>query len=215
MRDNGAKAVAGGEFFRVSYMPDYSELFHVQKAARRYHYTSHQRRIWTLFFLVFAAAIAALGFCGNAIAKFVLAYAPREIATVFPVVLMVLIGLLFYWLICIKLNFKLSAKWLSERKAPLELTVSSDGDGLRLITAEAETFVRWHALERLFLTDKAVCFLYGAMTLYLPLRAFKSGAEAADFVNNALAHLSPQARQLSESDPSLAKQLSRIAASAA
>lgn len=211
MQGDGSKP-AEGEFFRARYMPEYGELFQVQKAARRYHFTSPQRSIWMLFFLAFVGAIAALVFWGNEIADLASAYATPEVATAIPIVLMLLAGLLFYWLICVKANYWLSAKWLKERKAPLELTVSTDASGLRLVTAETETFVRWHALERLFVTDTAICFLYGATTLYLPLRAFANVTQAVDFVRSALGHLSPEARKLSESDPRLGRELSRLAA---
>ena len=195
-----------GEIFRATYLPDYADLFQIQKIARRQHFTSGQRLIWKLFYLVYFLTIAVLAFWGTDMAHALAPQIGSDLAEAAPIVLMIVIGLLFYWLICIKLNHKLSAKWLKERKPPLPLTFFADDEGIKLQTEESQSFVKWRALERLFVTRDAVCFLYGASTIYVPKRAFANLDEVETFLQAAWRHLSPEAQKQSVA-PSLTQHI--------
>lgn len=196
-----------GDLFRSAFVPDYGEMLQVQKSARRYHFTAGQRYVWLLLYAAYMLVIAVAAFYSEQIANAALPFAGETLSGWVPLALIIAFAVVFYWLIGVKLSRYLSSKWLTARKAPAEMTVSADASGLTWKNNEMSSWIAWPAIERMFLTDAAVCFIYGANTLYIPRRLFRDQPECKSFVARALEHLNPQAKAASEQDAFVRKEL--------
>lgn len=190
--------------FETSFTPDYAELFAVAKASRRYHYTVAQRNIWWVPMIVFGALVFA--FLTYAVEPIVAALEPlvgELLAGWAPVLLVAAMWALFIWLVGYRLGPAASARYIAKRKPPVPLRFSAGPDGMRWESEESRTWLNWAAIERVYVTKEAVCFLVGGFTHYVPRRAFASPLETKTFVETALAALTPEARSISEKDRSV------------
>ncbi len=187
-------------FFAVGYTPDYNEMFAVQRASRRYHFTSGQRSSLWLLFLPYAALIAGTVYFDTAISAALRPYVGRTVAHWVPLGLFVVSLAIYVWLLYSRIMPRTSARWLEARKPLLPTDFRADDSGLHWQSSEYRSWIKWTAIERVFVTPGAVCFLYGGASLYLPRRLFKDEAQIKIFVERVLASLSPAARELSVSD---------------
>src|SRR5262245_19914461 len=117
-------AMSDTSYFSTTYTPDYRELFAVQLAARRYHFTAGQRYIaWLVFFrYLVAVLVIVLGheLIANALAPIV----GRSVATWSPLGIIIVVAILAVWLICYRVMPALSARWLAQRKPLKPVTVT-------------------------------------------------------------------------------------------
>lgn len=190
-------------FFRSDYTPDYGEMLAVSKAARRYHYSSMQRYSCWLPVLVYLVVLLNLALWGDDVLKDAVTPVAGPVAATWASLGIIVVLAVTLWLFYARMVPVLSARWITQRK-PLPLTsFSAEPEMLRWESEESRSSVKWSAIERLFVTPAAVCLLYGGMTLYVPRRLFGDQVAAAEFVRRALGCLSPPARALSETDPSV------------
>lgn len=187
-------------FLKITYTPDYTEMFAVGRASRRYHFTSYQRYVWWLAVAVYFALALGVAFWGDPVENAVAPLIGRRAAMFAPVAVIALLGIVFV-VGLYRTSAAMSAKWLARRKPLTPTTFVADAQSLAWENDEMSSRVRWHAIERLFVTPAAVCFIYGGQTLYLPRRLFAAPADLQAFVTSALAGMSPDARSISEADP--------------
>jgi hypothetical protein len=188
-------------YFSTTYTPDYRELFAVQLAARRYHFTAAQRYIAWLVFVPYLAIVAVIVFGHEFIANALAPIVGRSVATWSPLGIIILVAILALWLICYRVMPALSARWLAQRKPLKPVTFTAGPDHLKWESEETSSSVKWSAIERLFLTGEAVCLLYGGVTLFLPRRLFSDAAALKAFLDQTMPHLPEAARAISEADP--------------
>lgn len=188
-------------YFETTFTPDYGEMFAVSVASRRYQFTAGQRHVWWVPMLLYFSAIYAILFWGDLIGDALYPVTGAFIAAWSPLGLVIGLGILCIWLVCYKLNLALSARWIAQRKPPQPTRFSTDHDALRWESEDSGMWVKWSAIERLFVTPCAVCFLHGGVTLYIPRRVFSDPAAQTAFLDRALPRLSESARAISEADP--------------
>jgi hypothetical protein len=195
--DEGERIVADASAFRLTYTPDYTAAFAVRRRAHRYFFTVTQQivgallssvMIWSGFFV--GMAVSAMNVSGSRAAGFV------SLLVVGYFVSWLLVG---GWVLPV-----LQARWLAQRKALVPLTFEASADGMHWQSQDDGLWLKWEAIERLFVTRTAVCFLLGGATPFIPRSAFADAAALKDFVELALSRLSEPARRASLSDRSVA-----------
>ena len=92
---------------------------------------------------------------------------------------------------------------MTGRKAPRPLQFTAGGDELRWQSDESGHWLKWVAVERMFVTPVAVCFLTGSMTMFVPTTAFESEEAFKAFLKAALARLPEPVRELSLANKSV------------
>ncbi len=188
--------------FEITYTPDYGEMFAVQRVSRRVQYSWLQRSICWLPLAIIAGLIAPFILWGHDIARWFEPLVGSAWAKgVLDVALFIVLAA--FVISIVPLTYRLSARWLTQKRAPTPLTFTVDGEQLRWEGADSGLWVSWSAIQRLFLTRVAVCFLSGVTTYYLPRRVFSDDQQLRDFVDGALARLPDEARRVSEADPSV------------
>jgi hypothetical protein len=159
--------------FRLNYTPNYADTFAVQRQALRYHYSVMQRYVWWL------VPIAQLAL---AVAIAAILVSGESIESMLGPALLIFI--------VISVGLWSAVRWM----APSLMRWKSE---------EVGRWVRWEAIERMFVTSTAVCFLVGDSTFYVPQSAFADPAALKDFVEIALLRLSEPARRASLADRSI------------
>lgn len=187
-------------FMKTTYTPDYAEMFAVARTAQRYHFTSYQRYVWWLAVAVYFALIFSIATWGDPLERAAEPFLGRQLALFAPVALIFVLGMVFIYGVR-RSSQTMSAKWLAQRKPLIPTLFTADAEHLAWENEEMSTRVRWRAIERLFVTPAAVCFVYAGQTLYLPRRLFPTETDLRAFIAAALPHLEPAAREASKADP--------------
>jgi hypothetical protein len=189
--------------YRLSYTPEYTAGFAVQRESLRYHYSARQRHVWWLLLVVQIAAFVAVTVWSESISSVLPPTLPPLLVFWGPFILWVVGSFALWWLVCRWLVPRASAHWLTQRKAPVPLTFEATADRMQWESEDGGHWIRWEPIERLFITPTAVCFLLGNKTHYIPRRAFADAAALKGFVEMALSRLSESARRASLSDKSV------------
>lgn len=189
-------------YFSAQFTPDYGEMFAVQRRAARYHYSSGQRRVWWLYIAVYIGLIACVAYWGDVVERTLTPLLGEDIAFWSPIILIVFLGAaalaLLRWL-----SLRYSARWLEQRKPATPTAFTAGPQGLSWQSEDIESRVAWRPIERIFLTPEALCFLCGAVTLYVPRRVFRDALELKAFLDKAIPSLGDEARRLTEADPTV------------
>jgi hypothetical protein len=187
----------------VTFTPDYGEMFAVARASQRYHYTGPQRTVAWLLVLGFAVAAFGMLLLGDRLAVTLSSFLGKGRAGFAPLVLMIAVGVVWTWAVCNRFLPALSARWMAQRKPPTPVTVHVSDAELRWTGVDSGMWIKWDAIERMFITPDAVCFLVGGLTHYVPRRVFADAAAVGDFVRAALQQLPVAARSFSAVDASV------------
>lgn len=191
------------ELFRAAYMPDYNEVFAVSRMSTSRHFSRSQRFVaWgaILGYLLFVfGMIRADEWIDRTLDDLV----GPPLAGILPMAFAIAFGIFWVWLVGYRVLPRLSARWLTQRKGLEVLTFVADVDALRFTSASGGSWHKWSAVERMFVTPPAVCFLVGGMTLFVPRRAFADTAAFERFVRACLPRLTQAALAATRADPSM------------
>ncbi len=192
-----------GRQFQVTYQPTMEDFASVQIAARPHIFSPTQQLVW-IPLTVAALALAAAAFWSAGLMAHRLAPDFQDQNALLLLQFIVAIGacVLFINYVHTPITYKLSQRWLAERYPPSENKVEANDDKISWFTAQADFHVRWSGVERIFMTPTTVVLLARPMAFFIPTCEFSAGGLQA-FINEALTHMTPNARDATLADPDI------------
>src|SRR5262245_1604831 len=113
------------------YTPDYAAAFAVQRQALRYHYSAAQRYVWWLLPILLLLTLVAVLRWDEAIRSVLAPLGHPTIVFWSPLIVYLVVGAAMWLFVCRWLIWKVSARWLAQRKAPVPLTFDVLPDRMR------------------------------------------------------------------------------------
>ena len=169
-------------FFKTIFTPDYREMIAVAQASRRYHFTWGQRSIWAVLILIYAAMIFAIFHYDRIIIGLVEPWVGQILSPWAPIMAAIALGAFYTWFVCYFLACRLSGRWLEKRCPSRPVSLNADAEYISWYSEESGLWLKWSAIERIYVTPIAVAFLVGGMSHYVPRRSFASDRELRDFL---------------------------------
>ncbi len=187
-------------FFKTIFIPDYSEMIAVAQASGRYHFTWAQRSIWAGLILIYAAMIFAIFRYDRVFIDWAEPVLGPVLSPWMPIIAAIALGAFYTWFVCYFLACRLSGRWLEKRSPSRPVSLSADADYISWYSDESGLWLKWTAIERIYVTPIAIAFLVGGMSHYVPIRSFANAREMRDFLRDALQRIPDAARRRSKED---------------
>jgi hypothetical protein len=190
-------------FFKTVFTPDYREMIAVSQASRRYHFTYGQRAIWLLLLAIYAAIIFSVFYFDQIIISMADQLVGPTLAPWSPIVVAAGIGGFYTWFVCYHLASRLSGRWMEQRSPSQPVSLNADADYISWYSEDIGLWLKWAAIERIYITPIAIAFLVGGMSHYVPLRSFPDDETKRRFIRNALDRMPERARRKSQEDAAI------------
>ena len=190
-------------FFKTVFTPDYREMIAVAQASRRYHFTRGQRSIWTLLLLIYAATIFSIFYFDQILIEASEPHIGPIFSPWMPILTAAVVGIFYVWYVCYFLAARLSGRWLQQRSPPRQVSLNADAEYISWYSEDSGLWLKWAAIERIYVTPIAVAFLVGGVSHYVPKRSFPDEETQRRFVRDALERIPETARHLSKEDPTV------------
>jgi hypothetical protein len=187
-------------FFKTVFTPDYHEMITVAQASRRYHFTLAQRSVWLFLVLIYGAVLFAVFYFDRAIIDAARPHVAPVIAPWMPIVVAAVIGGLYTWLMSAWLAPRLSGRWIERRSPSRPVSLSADADYISWYSEDRGVWLKWSAIERVYVTQNSIAFLVGGVSHYVPKRSFTDAETRRRFLREAVERLTTAAQRRSRQD---------------
>jgi hypothetical protein len=187
-------------FFKTVFTPDYREMIAVAQASRRYHFTWGQRSIWMLLLTIYALMIFCVFYFDNVLIRLAAPWVAPQLALWTPILAAAAIGGFYIWFVCYYLATKLSGRWMQQRSPARPVSLNADDDYISWYSEDSGLWLKWSAIERIYVTPVAIAFLVGGISHYVPKRSFPDAKARKQFLRTALDRIPAAASRRSRAD---------------